>query len=94
MYKKGVRVCTKGKKNQNNNLTINQCECNMQPILQYGLPALGACRNFLRDVVFAHHKHIDLGFKHSHTIQEIEQLKDMLNNTFYILETKTLLFEG
>jgi hypothetical protein len=54
----------------------------MQPILQYGLPALGVCRNFPRDVVFAPQKYMGLGFKHLHTIQEITRLKDMLLHKF------------
>jgi hypothetical protein len=50
------------------NLTIQQCERIMQPILQYGLPALGVCRNFPRDIVFAPQKYMGLGFKHLHKL--------------------------
>lgn len=64
------------------NLTVQQCERIMRPILHYGLPALGICRNFPRKMVFAPHKYMGLGFKHLHTLQEIARLKDMINHTF------------
>ncbi len=41
-------------------------DAKMQPILHYGLPALGICRNFPRKMVFAPHKYMGLGFKHLH----------------------------
>jgi hypothetical protein len=60
------------------NLTRKQCDKLMAPLLSYVLPALGICRNFPRNLVFAPHKYMGLGIKHIHTIQEITRLKDIL----------------
>jgi hypothetical protein len=54
----------------------------MSPILQYGLPHMGICRNFPWSIVFATHKYFGLGFQHLYTIQEILRLKDMIQNNF------------
>jgi hypothetical protein len=35
------------------NLTTQQCEQIMSPVLQYALPAMGVCRNFPRSLVFS-----------------------------------------
>jgi Reverse transcriptase (RNA-dependent DNA polymerase) len=64
------------------NLSKDQCERIMAPILNYGLPAIGVCRNFPRSMVFAPTKYMGLGLQHLYTIQEIERLKDMIQHTF------------
>jgi hypothetical protein len=63
------------------NLSRLQCEKLMSPLLQYALPALGICRSFPRDIVFALIKYAGLGIKHLHTNQEIARLKDILSHT-------------
>jgi hypothetical protein len=60
------------------NFTRKQCDKLMAPLLSYVLPALGICRNFPRNLVFAPHKYMGLGIKHIHTTQEITRLKDIL----------------
>ena len=64
------------------NLTKSQCEQIMSPILKYGLPAIGVCRNFPRSMVFAPIKYMGLGFQHLYTVQEIVRLKDIIQHTF------------
>jgi hypothetical protein len=64
------------------NLTREQCEKIMAPILQYGLPNMGVCRNFPRDMVFAPQQYFSLGLQHLYTSQEIYRLKDMIQHTF------------
>jgi hypothetical protein len=64
------------------NLTREQCEKIMAPILQYGLPHMGVCRNFPRAMVFAPQQYFGLGLQHLYTCQEIYRLKDMLQHTF------------
>lgn len=56
-------------------LSKEQCKEIMEPILTYGLPAIGVCRNFPRSMVFAPTKYMDLGLQYLSTIQEIEHLK-------------------
>ncbi len=64
------------------NLTKQQCEAIMSPILQYALPAMGICRNFPRALVFSSTKYTGIGIKHIHTLQEIARLKDILHHTY------------
>lgn len=54
----------------------------MSPILKYGLPAIGVCRNFPRSMVFAPVIYLGLGFQHLYTVQEIVSLKDIIQHTF------------
>jgi hypothetical protein len=53
----------------------------MSPLLQYALPAIGVCRTFPRDIVFAPTKYSGLGIKHLFTIQEITRIKDIISHT-------------
>jgi hypothetical protein len=64
------------------NLTKEQCDHIMAPILHYILPAIGVCRNFPRSMVFTPNKFFGLGLPHLYTIQEISRLKDMMSHTF------------
>jgi hypothetical protein len=64
------------------NLSKVKCEQIMAPILKYGLPAIGVCRNFPRSMVFAPIKYTGLGFQHLHTMQEIARLKEIIQHTF------------
>lgn len=64
------------------NLSKQQCEDIMPPILMNGLPALGICHFFSRKLVFAPIKYMGLGIQHLYTIQEIARLKDMINHTY------------
>jgi hypothetical protein len=54
----------------------------MAPILGFALPALGICRSFPRDIVFAPKKYFNLRFQHLYTQQEILRLGDMTKHTF------------
>lgn len=63
------------------NLTKSQCKDIMRPLLFYGLPAMGICRNFPRDLVFAPALYLGIGIKHLYTVQEISRLKDIILHT-------------
>jgi hypothetical protein len=63
------------------NLTKKQYDDLMSPLLNYALPALGVCRTFPRALVFAPTKHMGLGIKHIHTVQEITRLIDILRHS-------------
>jgi hypothetical protein len=60
------------------NLTKSQCKDIMRPLLFYGLPAIGICRTFPRDLVFAPALYLGIGIKHLYTVQEISRLKDII----------------
>ena len=72
------------------NLSKQQCEDIMAPILMYGLPALGICRYFPRKLVFAPIKYMGLGIPHLYTIQEIAKLKDIIHHTYKTTTTGDL----
>jgi hypothetical protein len=72
------------------NLTKEECEKLMAPILQYCLPAMGFCRNFPRDIVFAPISCMGVGIEHLYTIQEIMRLKDLVYHTTYDTDTGNL----
>jgi hypothetical protein len=63
------------------NLMKKQCDKLMSPLLNYALPALGVCRTFPRDLVFAPTKYMGLGIKHIHTVQEITRMIDILQHS-------------
>jgi hypothetical protein len=63
------------------NLTKKQCELIMTPLLKYLLPALGICRTFPRDLVFAPIKYMGLGVKHLYTVQEIGRIKEIISQS-------------
>ncbi len=63
------------------NLTKEQCDHIMAPILHYILPAIGVCCNFPRYMVFAPQKSLDKEY-HIYTMQEIYSIKDMISHTF------------
>jgi hypothetical protein len=63
------------------NLSKEQCEKLMSPLLHYALPTLGVCRTFPRAIIFAPIKYAGLGIKHLHTIQETTRLKDIIAHT-------------
>jgi hypothetical protein len=60
------------------NLTREQCDNLMAPVLQYLLPAMEIRRNFPRALVYNSIKYMGLGIQHPHTIQEILRIKDIL----------------
>jgi hypothetical protein len=64
------------------NLTKEQCQQIMAPVINYALPAMGVCRNFPRDLVFSSTKYCGIGIKHIHTLQEISRIKDILHHTY------------
>jgi hypothetical protein len=73
------------------NLSMQQCNAIMSPILNYALPAMGICRNFPRALVHSSTKHMGLGIKHIHTLQEIAHLKDLIHHA-YVKSTTGLLY--
>ncbi len=64
------------------NLSKEDCEHIMAPVLTYLLPAMGVCRNFSRALVFNSVKYMGLGILHPYTVQEILRLKDIVNHTY------------
>jgi hypothetical protein len=62
------------------NLTREECDKIMAPILQYLLPAMGVCRNFPRALVYNSVKYMGIGIQHPYTIQEILRIKDMISH--------------
>jgi hypothetical protein len=72
------------------NLSKEECEKILAPVLVYLLPAMGICRNFPRSLVFSSTKYMGLGLKHPYTIQEISQLKDIINHTYHCSTTGQL----
>lgn len=72
------------------NLTKQQCEAIMYPILKYGLPAMGICRHFPRKLVFAPTKYMGLGMQHLYTVQEISRLRDIIDHTYKLTTTGNL----
>ncbi len=64
------------------NISKEEHEKILAPVLTYLLPAMGVCRNFPRTLVFSSIKYMGLGLKHPFTIQEISRLKDVINHTF------------
>lgn len=63
------------------NLTVEQCERIMSPVINQVLPALGVCQHYPRNLVFSSTQFAGVGIKHIHTLQEIARLKDMLHHT-------------
>ena len=63
------------------NLTEAQYDDLLRPILMYGLPAMGICRHFARDIVFAPKLYRGTGLKHLYTQQEISRLLDIMSHT-------------
>lgn len=59
------------------NLSKDQWERIMVIVLNYALPAMGICRNFLQSIVFAPDNFFGLGIQHLYTTQEITCLKDI-----------------
>jgi len=53
------------------NLTEAQYDDLLRPIVMYGLPAMGICRHFARDIVFAPKLYRGTGLKHLYIQQEI-----------------------
>jgi hypothetical protein len=49
----------------------------MRPIFFWGLPTMGIFRTFPQDIVFAPKLYMGLGFKHLHTEQELQRMKDI-----------------
>jgi hypothetical protein len=62
------------------NLTCEEWDKIMAPILQYLLPAMGICRNFPRALVYNSVKYMGVGVQHPYTIQEIAQVKDIVSH--------------
>jgi hypothetical protein len=55
-----------------------QWEIIMSTLLTFALSAMGICRHFPRDIVFAPGKYFGLGIKHLYTLQETTRLKDII----------------
>jgi hypothetical protein len=72
------------------NLTKEQCQHIMGPVINYALPAMGVCRKFPRDLVFSPTQYCGLGIKHIHTLQEIARIKDILHHTYLNTITRKL----
>ncbi len=64
------------------NLSKQQCNEIMAPILHFGLPALGVCRNFPRKMVLALTEFLGLGLKHIYMVRQVFRLKDIMHHTF------------
>jgi hypothetical protein len=62
-------------------MSRNQWETIMSTLLKFALSAMGICRHFPRDIVFAPVQYIGLGIQHLHVLQEIMRLKDILHHT-------------
>lgn len=52
------------------NLTKEECEKLLSPVLQYLLLAMGVCGSFSRTLVYTQEKYMGLGLRHMHTTQE------------------------
>jgi hypothetical protein len=63
------------------NVTRPDWDKTLGPLLTTVLPRLGVCRQFPRAMVFAPTKYFGLGFRHLHTDQEIQRLKDLVFHT-------------
>jgi len=63
-------------------ISKDQWEAITAPILRYGLPAMGICRNFSRQLTFSDTSLLGLGFKHLFTMQEITRIKDLIQHTW------------
>jgi hypothetical protein len=63
------------------NVTRQDWDKTLGPLLTTVLPRLGVCRHFPRAMVFAPTKYFGLGFRHLHTDQEIQRLKDLVFHT-------------
>lgn len=74
------------------NLSRDQCEAIMCPILFRGLPAMGICRTFPRDVIFVLWLYMGLGFKHLHTEQELLCIKDIIFHMHLMTDRSLGLF--
>jgi hypothetical protein len=72
------------------NLSKEQCEAIMRPILNYGLPAMGICQHFPRDIVYAPPLYRGIGFQNLHTLQEILRIRDLISHTSLSLTTGKL----
>jgi hypothetical protein len=62
------------------NMSPEDCDRIMAPLLRYLLPAIGVCRNFPRTLVYNSPQYMGLGLKNLFTIQEILRLKDILRH--------------
>jgi hypothetical protein len=72
------------------NLTREECDKVMRPVLQYLLPAIGVCRSFPRSLVYTSEQYMGLGVKNLHTTQEILRLKDILSHVYQRTDTGKL----
>ncbi len=72
------------------NLSKQQCQAIMAPILNYGLPTIGVCCNFPRKIVITSTEYLGLGLQHTHTTQKILCTKDILNHTLQCSTTGQL----
>jgi hypothetical protein len=64
------------------NLTKEECEKTLFPVLNYLLPAIGVCKNYSRTLVYNSEKYMGLGIKRLHTYQELLRLKDIITHIF------------
>jgi hypothetical protein len=68
-------------------LSKAQWEEIMSIVLRFALPAMGICRSFPCDIVFAPLQYFGLGILHLHSLQEIARLKDIIQHSH--LQTTT-----
>lgn len=72
------------------NLTKEECERILSPVLYYLLPAIGVCRTYPRTLVYNSEKYMGLGIKHIHTTQELLRLQDIITHIFQQTNTGQL----
>jgi hypothetical protein len=72
------------------NLSIEDCDKIMAPVLVYLLPAQRICRNFPRALVYSSIKYMGIGIKHLYMTQEILRIKDILTHTYHSSTTGLL----
>jgi hypothetical protein len=63
------------------NLSRQQWEKILSPLLKFVLPNIGICRSFPQFLVFAPVENFGLGFLHLFTLQEITRIKDLIFHT-------------
>jgi hypothetical protein len=72
------------------NLTRQQWESLLKPLLKFALPSLGVCHHYPRSLVFAPEGVFGIGLPHLYTCQEIACLKDMVLHTTNNTTTRAL----
>jgi hypothetical protein len=63
------------------NMSKQQIDYIMQPVLQMGLSKSGICRNIARDVVYAPNKYLGFGIQHPYFLQGIRKIESIFNTS-------------